>query len=109
MASAKPVPRQGDQDSFSDFPNMKGLKPLQGHTLRRGKWETLIKNKIYTLCPAPLPYAKSHEARRVRNGQLLSVLWMVSFGSLFAHSTVHPGIHQCKMHEPSWKQLMYLH
>lgn len=101
MASAKPVPRQGDLDFFSDFPNMKGLKLFQGHALRRGKWETCIKNKIYTLYPAPLPYAKSHEARRVRKRQLLSVLWMMNSGSLFAHSMVYAGIHWCKMHKPS--------
>lgn len=62
MASAKPVPRQGDLDSSSDFPNVKGLKLLQGHAPRRGNWETHIKTKIYTLCPAPLPCARSHES-----------------------------------------------
>lgn len=69
----EPLPRGRDLDSINEFFNTGGLKPPQESTLSRRKWQTWVGNRLYALCPTPLPSAKKHEARRVRKTQLLSV------------------------------------
>lgn len=68
-----PCPLGRRLDSTNDFFNMRGLKPPQESALSRRKQQTWVRNRLYTLCPAPLPSPKKYEAKRVRKTQLLSV------------------------------------